>query len=148
MIDPNEDKDHFLNTEETDEETGKEDSQPVGNPEAIKLQDDIKESIKGEQEGGKIRARVVGALVEEEVGIRADLLTKALAKRKAQAKELDKIRPDHCTFNVDGSPANQHWSKEKLKERDKALKALNKIDKAINAAINNADYEGVKKIAQ
>lgn len=148
MIDPNEDKDHFLNTEETDEKTGKEDSQPVGNPEAIKLQDDIKESIKGAQEGGKIRARVVGALVEEEVGIRADLLTKALAKRKAQAKELDKIRPDHCTFNADGSPANQHWSKEKLKERDKALKALNKIDKAINAAINNADYEGVKKIAQ
>jgi len=129
-------------------EDAKEVDKPVANPEAITLQSDIKESIKGKEENGEIRARVVNALVEEEVGIRADLLTKALAKRKAQAKELDKIKPDHCTFNADGSPANQHWTKAKLVEKQKAEKSLNKIDKAINAAINTADYEGVKKIAQ
>lgn len=133
---------------ESQGETKEEEDKPVANPEAVRLQDDIKNSIKDKQENGEIRARVVDTLVEEEIGIRADLLAKALAKRKAQQKELDKIKPDECNFNEDGSPANQHWSKAKLGERNKATKTLSKIDKAINAAINNADYEGVKKIAQ
>lgn len=141
--------DNVVTDEDVKETESKEDDKPVANPEAIKLQDDIKESIKGKQENGEIRTRVVDALVEEEVVIRADLLTKALAKRKAQQKELDKIKPDHCTFNEDGSPfSTSSWSKAKLGERAKALKSLNKIDKAINAAVNNADYEGVKKFAQ
>jgi len=109
-------------------ENKEEDVQPVKNPEAIMLQNDVKEAIKGKQEIGAIR--------------------EALAKRKAQAKELDKIRPDQCTFNQDGSPANQHWSKSGLGERQKAEKTLAKIDKAINAAVQNADYEGLRKIAQ
>ena len=129
-------------------ENKEEDVQPVKNPEAIMLQNDVKEAIKGKQEIGAIREKVVTALVEEEVNHRADLLAKALAKRKAQAKELDKIRPDQCTFNQDGSPANQHWSKSGLGERQKAEKTLAKIDKAINAAVQNADYEGLRKIAQ
>jgi len=130
-----------------DKEDDKEDDKPVVNPEAVQLDIDIRDGVKSRQDSGVIRKRVVEALVEEEVTTRADLLTKALAKRKAQQKELDKIKPDHCTFNEDGSPAQQHWSKAKLGERAKAAKALNKIDKAINAAVNNADYEGVKKIA-
>lgn len=125
-----------------------EDAQPVKDPEAIKLQEDVRKAIKSKQETGAIREKVVTALVEEEVSTRADLLTKALAKRKAQARELDKIKPDQCTFNEDGSPAQQHWSKTKLGERQKAQKNLSKIDKAINAAVQNADYEGLKKIAQ
>ncbi len=131
-------------------EIGKEEDnvQPVKNPEAIKLQDDVKEAIKSEQSAGIIRKRVVEALVEEEVTNRADLLTQALAKRKAQSRELEKIRPDHCTFNEDGTLANRYWSKAKLDERAKAQKILSKIDKAINAAVQNADYEGLKKIAQ
>lgn len=133
--------------ESQDKET-QENIKPVTNPEAIKLQNDVQESIKGKQEGGEIRQRVVDALVEDEVGIRADLLTQALAKRKAQARELEKIKPDHCTFNEDGSPAQQQWSKTKLGERAKAMKTLDKLDKAINAAVNNADYEGIKKSAQ
>ena len=46
-----------------------------------------------------------------------------------------------------GSPASAHWSKPKLKERETCQRVLAKIDKAINAAIINADYEGVKKFA-
>ena len=130
------------------ENVTKVETEDIKNPEAIKLQNDVNEAIKGTQEAGLIRKRVVDTLVEEEVTNRADLLTKALAKRKAQAKELNKIRPDHCTFNEDGSPAQQQWSKAKLGERTKAEGVLAKIDKAINAAVNNADYEGLKKIAQ
>lgn len=133
--------------DDNEDENKEEDIQPVTNPEAVALQEDVKEAVKSRQEGGVIRKRVVEALVEEEVSHRADLLTKALAKRKAQANELNKIRPDHCTFNEDGSPAAQQWSKAKLGERRKCLKVLAKLDKAINAAILNADYEGVKKIA-
>ncbi len=135
-------------TENVTEEGKEEDTQPVENPEAIKLQDDVKDAIKVHQQSGAIRKKVIEALVEEEVSTRADLLTKALAKRKAQAKELDKIRPDHCTFHGDGTPAQQQWSKAKLGERAKAQKVLSKIDSAINTAVNNADYEGLKKIAQ
>lgn len=139
------------NEEHQDGVEGKEtvlDKEARLNPAAVELQIDVKEIVKTKQESNIIRKRVIEALVEEEIANRADLLTKALAKRKAQNSELSKIKPDLCSFNVDGSPANYHWSKAKLGERDKALKALNKIDKAINAAINNADYEGVKKIAQ
>lgn len=146
---PDANEDSGVDPQDGAKEGGKEENiQPVKNPEAIKLQNDIKESIKGKQEKGEIRTRVVDALVEEEVTVRADLLTKVLAKRKAQQKELDKIKPDHCTFHGDGTAADLLWSKAKLKEKQEAEKKLNKIDKAINAAINDADYEGVKKFAQ
>lgn len=125
-----------------------EDIQPVKDPEAVKLQEDVKEAIKDRQQAGVIRKRVVEALVEEEVTSRAELLTKALAKRKAQAKELDKIRPDNVGHNVDGSKAFEAFSKTKLVERQKVQKVLSKIDNAINAAVNRADYDGLKKITQ
>ncbi len=120
----------------------------ITNPVAIELQNDVKTTIQSHEKSGTIRKRVVDTLVEEEVSYRADLLTKALAKRKAQAKELDKIKPDQCSFNVDGTLAFENWTKAKLTERQKSMKDLAKIDKAINTAVNNADYEGVKKIAQ
>lgn len=142
MTDTNEGTGHVEEVE------NKEDTQPAKNPEALKLMDDVKAEVAGKEETGSIRKRVVEVLVEEEVSTRADLLTKALSKRKAQAMELNKIRPDQCTFNEDGSPAQQKWSKAKLGERDKVQKVLSKIDKVINAAVLNADYEGLKKIAQ
>lgn len=40
------------------------------------------------------------------------------------------------------------FSRPKLQERQKATQNLARIDKAINAAILQADYEGVKKIAE
>jgi len=121
--------------------------QPSANPEAVKLQIDVKESIQDQQKAGEIRKRVVESLVEEEVANRAELLAKALAKRKVQAKELDKIKPDNVGLNADGSIAHEHYSKSKHAERQKVEKSLAKTDKAIDAAINNADYEGVKNIA-
>lgn len=122
--------------------------QSDAHPEAITLQNQVKLSIINADKAGTIRTRVVDTLVEEEIDHRAGLLTKALAKRKAQAKELNKIRPDQCAFNSDGTPAFEHFSKPKLQERQKATQNLAKIDKAIDAAILRADYEGVKKIAE
>lgn len=122
--------------------------QPVTSPEALKLQSDVKEGVRVKQETGEIRKRVVDALVEDEVAARADLLAKALAKRKAQAKELEKIRPDNVGHTADGNKVFEHFSKARLGERQKAEKTLAKLDNAINAAICKADYEGLKKITQ
>lgn len=131
--------------EDSNEDTGTEELKPITNPEAIKLQKDVGETIKAKQDSGEIRKRVVDALVEEEMDCRTDLLTKALARRKAQAKEVEKIKPDQEGFDVNGKVISQSWTRAKLVERTKAIKALSSIDKAINAAVNDADYNGVKK---
>lgn len=133
-----------------DENTGvsteeKEDDAPVANPVAVDISKDSDAQVKTAQQDGTIRARVVAHFAKIEQDRRVDLLVKVMKKREELWKEYKKIKPDTNLFTESGEAVGSHWSKEQLKKRDSARKALSKIDKAFNAAINKADYEGLKK---
>lgn len=113
---------------------------------AVKLQDEVKKAIGLLSRSGEIRKRVVDKLVEEEIVRLGILLAKALVKRKEQISIIDKIEPDQCGFDLNGDMVAQYWSKDKLQEKQKAIQKLAKIDKAIDLAIDAADYSRIKQV--
>ncbi len=119
---------------------------PGVTPVAVEIKNEVRTKVNAEQNNGAIRNRVIHALSEIEIKRRQEILTKALAKRDEVAKELEKMHPDIKHYDEDGQEAGKYFSAEKMKARKNLVKQLGKIDKAINRAVNDADYEGLKKI--
>ena len=116
-------------------------------PAAVAIRIDVKGKVEEAQKAGTIRGRVVDQLVEEEISKRADLLAKVFAVREQTNRDLDKIRPDQVSYNDKGEKVSEFFSKAKFEERKKATERLGKIDKALDKALNEANYEELKKWA-
>ena len=118
-------------------------------PSAVQLVNDVKSAISDKETNVSIRDRVVKQLVEQEVSRRASLLASALDKRREADKELQKIKPDTTFFD----PSSNNWSqpcfsKNAFETRKKAQEKLDKIDKAIDKAVNDADYSELEKLSK
>lgn len=95
-----------------------------------------------------VRKKVVDLLADREIDARAAALEKVLNRRSELQKDLKKVdKPDIETFNADGSPARQEYSKAKIDEVKKAKEALDKVEKAIDLALAKNDFGKVKEIA-
>lgn len=112
---------------------------------AVVLRKEVAAAV-AEQSKTEVRSRVVAQLVEAEIQKRAAALALALSKRQEAAKELDKIRPDIAHYDENGTLAVTAFSKAVFEQKKQAKTKLEKIDKAIDAAINNADYQALDKI--
>ena len=95
---------------------------------------DVSETIKAEA-GEAVLARVKETFVERELAKRTEALVKAFDKLREAKGALDKIKPDVVAYNEDESVASTSWSKAKLDERNKARKAVTKVEEAINLAL-------------
>jgi len=117
-------------------------STPKAEPRAVAIQKLCKDRVK--EQSDNVESRVVAKLVEEEVSRRADVLRKAIDKRNELWKELSKIKPDQIFYSVNDNGQKvkgaEHWSKEQADKLEKAQKAVNKLDKQIDKAIDEADY--------
>ena len=114
-------------------------------PIAVELRKEVKAKVEQAHQNNEIRERVVNHLTEVEVDRRATLLQSALDKRDELYKELNKVKPDQVQCNADGQVVNEFFTKAQSKKRKDATDKLNKIDKAINKAVTEADYEGLKQ---
>ena len=117
-------------------------------PVAIEMRKECKELVDQEQSNNGIRGRVVQQLAQKEIDRRTELLAKALSKREEKAKELAKLKPDMRGYAENGDEKMAYYSKDKQKQLESVRKELSKIDKAINRAMSDADYEGIKKFAE
>jgi hypothetical protein len=115
-------------------------------PIAVDLRKRIKERLEAAQANGDIASAVVIRLADQEIQVRTDLLSKGFAKREEAQKELDKIRPDHKIRGLDGSVATEGFTDATYKKKEKAVQDLAKIDKALDKAVKEGDYEGLKKL--
>lgn len=95
---------------------------------------DVSETIKAEA-GDAVLARVKETFVERELARRTDALVKAFDKLTEAKSALGKIKADVVAYDDEGEVASTNWSKAKLEERNKARKAVTKVEEAINAAL-------------
>jgi len=114
-------------------------------PIAVELRKEVKAKVEQAHQNNEIRERVVNHLTEVELERRATLLQSALDKRDEVYKELNKVRPDLVQYTEGGQVVNEFFSKEQSKKRKDATEKLNKIDRAIDKAVNDADYDGLKQ---
>ena len=114
-------------------------------PGAIAIKKDAEKGV--ENRAGDVRAKVVTALVSEELDRRAELLRKGLTKRDELARDLKKIKPTVSFDVVDGRELKREsLSREDKKKLDEATEKLVKIDSAIDGALSTHEFEKLKKI--
>lgn len=129
----------------SDEVTKPEESSAV-EPVAVEIRKDVKQHLEDYQTDGTIRRKVVDHLTNTEIMRRTDMLVKAMDVRYEAEKELSKIKPDSVAYDEGGAKHHELFTKAKVDERKKCKEKLAKIDKAINKAINDADYDSLRKI--
>ena len=111
-------------------------------PVAVQLANDVKDAVKGQD----VRGCVVDFLVKEEVEKRKTMLVKALVARKEAETAVRKVKPDMLTYDETGKVVTSGYTKKTADELKKAKESLARIDKAITAAINEANYDGLKNV--
>ena len=117
---------------------------PAPVPAYVALRSDVKTRI--DSCSDQVRQRVVEQLAEAEIQRRTILLATVLDKRKEAERAVYKIKPDLVSYNEAGAVTSTSYSKAKVDELKKAKELLAKIDKAIEKAINEADYEELAKV--
>lgn len=116
---------------------------PLGH--AQQLRQDINDAVKRLHDSGEVRNRIVQALSEKVIAERTEKLAKAFGRREQMSRDLNKIRPDIVGYNANGAKVSEAFSKAKLDELKKAKEELNRLDKAIGKAVDDADFEPLQK---
>lgn len=91
------------------------------------------------------RARLKDLYVEEEIQERTGLLKKGFTKVRESKKELQKMKPDMKTRDLQGKVVEQ-WSNDAWDKKQKAVEALTKLEKALTAALDGKGHEDLKKL--
>ena len=103
----------------------------------------------GDTVGVTVRDRVVDVLVEEELTKRSNATVAVVRKLDEAVAALRKVdRPDTETFNSDGTPASQTYSKARLDEIKKAKELVDKLSNALDKAFENNDFSKVLELGK
>lgn len=123
-------------------------------PAAIALKKDVGAAVEGQDSPNgteNVRSLVVRQLAQAEISRRTGVLADALTKRDALAKTLAKIKPTFLASTCqDTGKETFHYTKKEIEERNKGGAKLDKLDKAIDAAIttpNGENYGKLKEVA-
>lgn len=109
----------------------------------LNIKADLAEKLVGGNE--EVKSRVIDLLYQQELTKRTDACVKVLALIDDTAKEYANLaKPDHQTFNENGSESTKAFTKERVdqllqKLRDKKAK----LEGALQAALEKNDFSKV-----
>jgi hypothetical protein len=113
-------------------------------PPAVTLLSSISEKVK--ESNDAVREQVIENRVSKEINKRVEALDKALGARSAAQGDVRKLdRPDVKALDSEGKIVSEAYSEERFKELKKAREKLEKIDKAIDKALNG-DFSKLNEI--
>ena len=90
---------------------------------------------------------VINALAQIEIDRRVDIITKAIGKQDSLKKEFDKINRDDLNTYVDRKPVTA-MSDARFKEIKKAEETIEKVNKALDKALNENTTESYNKLSE
>lgn len=102
-----------------------------------KLQNIVTETVKSSNE--RVVNEIVDYFVSKEVKKRVEAGTSAMQEVEKLQKELLKFKPDQVSYDVDGKPVSETFSKTKIDERKKLADKIEKLRKALEKALDG-DY--------
>ena len=105
---------------------------------AAALVDAAAAKVKSLTDAGEVDNRVIGAMIEERIARRTDLLSGAVKARKAKVKSLAGIKPANQGFQEDGTavPGTTFTGCQVEK-----IKSLKKEIEELDAAIQARDFD-------
>jgi hypothetical protein len=110
---------------------------------STKLRDDVKARLV--QQNPEVYESVVVKMVTTEKERRVVYLQKAFDELANLEKEFKKIVPDLAVLAVDGS-TTEFYSKELLKKRQDVKDKIDKLETAVNKAIQEKDWSALSQL--
>ena len=86
-----------------------------------------------------VEDEVVKALVNRQLNKRSTAVVSAVDLLERLEIDLRKINPEK-TYDKDGNVVSEYYTKQKLEERNKLLQKIEKLNKALNKALEKSDY--------
>lgn len=96
----------------------------------------------------ELRAALVTSLADQELEVRGKALMSVYDEIVKTKAEIKKVKPDHETYNLDGTTASATYSKAKVEEVKKLNDKLAKLEKAFSLAVDQNDFSKVKEEAK
>lgn len=85
----------------------------------------------------KVTGNLKTLLVDRELQARVELADKALTKKSEAKKELDKLVADNVQVDGESGKETKNFTQARWKERQKALDTFNKLEAALDAALED-----------
>lgn len=109
-----------------------------------KTQEEVKKSVV--DQNNIVYSNLVNSLVQKEIQERTELVGKAVESLKTKSRELNNCRADSKLLDQEGKVIQEGFTQEQLNKRKKMVDTINNIEKALEEAITNANYENLKKV--
>lgn len=107
-------------------------------------QEAVKTAVK--DQNSTVYKTLVQSLVQEEINERIDLVTKAMSALKMKSKELNGLRPDSKLMDQEGKIIQEGFTQDQFNKRKKLVETVTNLEKALSEAVNDANYENLKKV--
>lgn len=90
---------------------------------------------------GRTREAVIEHFAKKEADKQANAMISAINQLSTLQHELNRIRPQHTAFDVDGNPVGEPtYTKEQVESRKKLRDQIDKLERALNKADDNGDF--------
>lgn len=89
-----------------------------------------------------VEDKIITSLVDRELNRRSDAVVKAIDALSKMEAEMKKIKPEN-TFDAKGEKISEYFTKAKIEEKNKLQQKIDKYTKAIEKALEKADYGDV-----
>lgn len=97
----------------------------------------------------EVKDRVIDVLYQQELTRRTDACVKVLAMIADAEKEYNKLaKPDHQTFNEDGSESSKAFTKERVDQLKQMREKKAKYEAALQAALENNNFAKVLEVTK
>jgi len=107
----------------------------------------IELSEKINSSGSLVKQKFLEYLVNQEIDDRVSLLVEVLQKKSDAEREVKKAnKPDVRTRNADGTVLQESFSEDAYKKLSEAKKKLERIDAAMDLALDKNDYSKLKEL--
>lgn len=91
-----------------------------------------------------VREKLITTLSDRQIQERVELLDAGLKKLKELDVAIKKIKPDHIVMDAKGAEISSGYSKAVVEELKKAQEAHQKMEEALNLALDKNDFSKLK----
>lgn len=113
-------------------------------PVVARIANEVKSSVASQK--NKPYEILINAMAEKVINERVGLLQQGFDLRERTNGEMRGVKPDNVAFDINGKVISESYTKAQADKFKQVKTSLEKIDKALEAAIDNADFGPLKQV--
>jgi ElaB/YqjD/DUF883 family membrane-anchored ribosome-binding protein len=96
--------------------------------------------------GKQLAELVAQDMATHEINVRKSALASVVQQLRSEQRQLANLGPDVLSFDAEGKPARQEYSKSRAEARNASKQRIEKLEKAIEDVVERDDFTQVWQI--